>query len=115
MSGAGDGEAAALAALTRSARRTRLASLVPGIVLGVLSLYPVFVLVTWIQLEVLDVAFVLASGGAAAGTMLGLILAGRRLGEVAWRLRRAAVCRRLAAEHGLSTEAVEELAGIVSG
>ncbi|MCA9610734.1 MAG: hypothetical protein KC619_34300 [Myxococcales bacterium] len=109
-----DAEAEVLETLTRSARRTRLAFLVPGVAIGVLLLYPVFVLVTWMQLELLDVALVLASAGAAAGAMLGSILAGHRLGAAAWRARRAGLCRALADEHGLARADVEELADIVS-
>lgn len=109
-----DAEAEVLGALTRSARRARLTFLIPGIVLGVLLLYPVFVLVTWAQFEFLDVAWTLASAGSAAAAMLGSILAGRRLGDMAWRARRARVCRGLAERHGLTPADVDELAGIVS-
>lgn len=110
-----DAESAVLAVLARSARRTRLVALLPGIVLGAAALLPTFALVNELQWLVMDRAFVLASGGAAAGVMLGCIVGGHRAGEWLWRTRRAALCRSLAQRHGLSEAEVETLSQIVSG
>ena len=109
-----DAESQVVRRLSVSSRRARLTGLLPGIVLGVGALFPVFLLMSELQWLVMDRAFVLVSGGAAAGAMLGLILAGRWVGEQLWRLRRAPLCRSLARQHGLDEEQVEELANLFS-
>lgn len=111
---ASDPESEALAVLSTSAQRARLAGLVPGIALGVTALYPTFLLLTALQWLFMDRAFVFVSGGAAALAMFGLILAGRRVGDWLWRARRSMLCGSLAQRYGLTREAVEELARIVS-
>lgn len=112
--GTSDPESEALAVLSRSARRARLAGLVPGIALGVAALYPTFWLVSELQWCFMDSAFVFISGGAAALAMFGFILAGRRVGDWLWGVRRWMLCDSLAQQYGLTREGVEELARIVS-
>lgn len=112
--GTSDPESEALAVLSTSARRARLAGLVPGIALGVAALYPAFWLVSELQWLFIETAFVFISGGAAALAMFGFILAGRRVGEWLWKVRRWMLCDSLAQRYGLTREAVEELANIVS-
>lgn len=88
--------------------------LVPGILVGVAALVPVFSLVTALQWWIMDTAFVAASGGAAAGAMLGSIVGSTRLGAVVWDARRPSLCRRLAEAHRVPRDEVEALAQMFS-
>jgi hypothetical protein len=109
-----DSESAIVTALSRAARRTRLVFLVPGIVLGVAAIVPTFWLLTELQWLFMEQAFVLVSGGAAAGALLGCIVGARRLGDWMWDARRPSLCRRLSEAHGTPREDVEQLAQMFS-
>jgi len=109
-----DSESAILAALSRTARRTRLVFLLPGIVLGVVAILPTFWLLNELQWLFMEQAFVVVSGGAAAGAMLGCIVGAKRLGDSMWEARRPSLCRQLSEAHGVPRDDVEQLSRMFS-